>query len=199
MGKQVEDGVEVPRYALDLIGDLDYIPEGISVLCAGTGAGAGGGEASEVASSKNRYFKAGLPNPRSLIRKSSPTTPTTSPKKQRPRPQSHPHPHNSPLISNLFSVSESSQTTTARIPLSIPIASHDSTMSLPTPFIGDGGEGRASNGHAAGGGTTGILRTSTSTTSSSFEIVHSIPHVPHAQNNSPTKPVRQRFSFLGRK
>ncbi|KIM84986.1 hypothetical protein PILCRDRAFT_377797 [Piloderma croceum F 1598] len=212
MGKQVEDGVEVPRYALDLIGDLDYIPEGISVLCAGAGAGGGvggGGEREREVVSRNRYFKAGLPNPRSLIRKSSPTTPTptstpttTPTKKQRPRPQSHPHPPNNPLLSNLFSISESSQTTAIPIPIPIPLASHDSTMSLPIPFIRDGDGDGVRNRHSvssAAATATGALRTSTSTTSSSFEIVHPIPHVPHAQNGSPTKPARQRFSFLGRK
>jgi hypothetical protein len=47
--------------------------------------------------------------------------------------------------------------------------------------------------------STSIPRTSTST-ASSFEIVHTIPHIPHADaQTAPSKPVKQRFSFLGRK
>lgn len=187
---------ELPGYALDLIGDLDYIPDHISLrppdrasdrsrVPPSPPADTGSNESSSLKPHKSRPLQ-GWTHPPSFLRKSHASSPT---KKLR----SDPH---GPL-SNLFAISETSPTTAIPIPIPNPTypSSADELMtSLPMPVP---------NGHnqdaATVSTTSSIPRTSTST-ASSFEIIHASPQTPHANVQSlPSKPLRQRFTFIGRK
>jgi hypothetical protein len=178
---------ELPGYAVDLIGDLDGIHDHISLRPTTTTSPPASNETttpSRHKSPKPRSFQEWSHSPSILLRKSRSTSPT----KIASRTPSLPH---SPL-SNLFSISETVSTTTA-IPIPIPnpkpsSSTHDSMLSFPFPH------GRSEDVAAT------IPRTSTSTTGSSFEIIHTSPHMPHPDvQSSPSKLLRQRFAFIGRK